>query len=271
MESVLAVTTALGAVGAVVLGLLWWRARTDAASAHAEADQLRSLVKKRVERPNVFSHEVRTPLTLIKGAAELLAEETPGALNEQQREFVATINVNAQQVISLAQDLLAEARIDAQLFELRPEALDIRALVQRTVRDARRLHPTTIRLENQGGPLTLMADRSLLTQALWNLVNNACRHAGQGATVTVSVTRGENEVVVAVADDGDGISEAERERIFEPFALAGSEHSGTGLGLSITGRIIAQHGGRLLVDTLPGRGTTMFLCLPTAREGDSDG
>lgn len=271
MESVLAGTALVGLVCSSVLAVLWWRARRDAVAARAEAELLRSLVKKRVERPNVFSHEVRTPLTLIKGAAELLAEQTPGVLNERQREFVATINVNAQQVINLAQDLLAEARIDAELFELRPEAVDIRALVQRTVRDARRLHPTTIRLDNQGGPLTLLADRQLLTQALWNLVNNACRHAGGDATVTVSVTRGENEVVVSVADDGDGISEAERERIFEPFGVGASEQAGTGLGLSITGRIIAQHGGRLLVDTLPGRGTTMFLCLPTAKEGDADG
>lgn len=238
------------------------RTRRTLQAARAEADQLRTMVKKRVERPNVFSHEVRTPLTLIKGAAELLAEETPGPLNERQREFVTTIAVNAQQVIGLAQDLLVEARIEAQLFELRLEEVDLRALARGTVRDARQLYPTVIGLESHGPPIRLLADRTLLGQALWNLLNNACRHAGEDATVTVAVTLGENEAIVAVSDDGGGMSTAERAGLFDGFTVGDSPTAGTGLGMMITERIITQHGGRLLVDTIPDRGTTIFFTLP---------
>lgn len=258
------------AVGCALLTLAAVRAERRLAAARAEADQLRAMVKKKVERPNVFSHEVRTPLTLIRGAAELLAEETPGPLNDRQREFVATIATNAQQVISLAEDLLTEAKIDAQLFELRLERVDLRDLARDTVRDARRLHHAHVRIDDAGGPLTLLGDRALLTQALWNLVNNACRHARPGTTVTVALASSEGEAIVSVTDEGSGMSAAERDALFEPFASArpadpgAAATGGTGLGMTITERIIAQHGGRVLVDTVPGHGTTVFFTVPLA-------
>lgn len=260
------------AVMAAAAASLWSvRTRRTLAAARGEAEQLREMVKKRVERPNVFSHEVRTPLALVAGAAELLAEETPGPLNDRQREFVRTIVVNARQAIGFAEDMLTEARIDAQLFELHLDEVDLRALVRQTARDARRVHPNPVRLENQGPPLPLMADRTLLGQALWNLVNNACRHAGADASVTLSVTEGESQAILAVTDDGEGMSADERKRLFEPFATGASQRSGTGLGMMITERIVAQHSGRLLVDSAPGGGTTVFVILPLARgEGDHD-
>jgi len=258
---------ALTLVSATLVVLLF-RDRRRLVAAYAETSQVRSLVKERVERPNIFSHEVRTPLTLIRGAAELLAEETPGPLTVRQREFVTTISANAQQVITLAQNMLTEARIDAQLFELTLQEFDLRRLVRETVRDARRVHPSAIRLENAGAPLLVLADRALLGQALWNLVNNACRHAGDGATVTVSATRGEGQAIIAVADDGAGMSDAERAGLFVPFVTE-PDRGGTGLGMMITDRIVAQHGGRLLVDTAPGRGTTVFFTIPL-RERESE-
>ena len=250
------------------LAVLLVRDRRRLAAAQAETRQVRTLVRERVERPNIFSHEVRTPLTLIRGAAELLAEETPGPLTERQREFVSTIAVNAQQVITLAQNMLTEARIDAQLFELSLQEFDLRRLVRETVRDARRVHQSLIRLENTGAPLLVLADRALLGQALWNLVNNACRHAGDDATVTVSASRGEGQAIIAVTDDGSGMSDAERAGLFVPFA-GDPDHGGTSLGMMITDRIVAQHGGRLLVATIPGHGTTVFFTIPL-RDKDAE-
>lgn len=255
--------------GCVILVLWLANLRRELADARSETEHLRELVKKRVERPNVFSHEVRTPLTLIKGAAELLAEETPGPLNDRQREFVGTIATNADQVISLAQDLLTEARLDSPLFDLHLDRLDLRKLVRQTVRDARRVHANPIRLDNTGAPLLLLADRALLGQALWNLLNNACRHAGAGATIAVSVSRGEGQAILAVSDDGAGMTPEERQGLFVPFA-GNAEKGGTGLGMMITERIITQHEGHLLVDTIPGRGTTVFITLPLAERTEPD-
>ncbi|HOB05864.1 MAG TPA: ATP-binding protein [Propionibacteriaceae bacterium] len=249
------------AAGLAGMTALWLRSRSRLVAALAETEQLRDLLKRKVERPNVFSHEVRTPLTLIKGAAELLAEESPGPLNPQQRHFLQTISVNAEQVISLAEDMLVEAKIESQLFELRLERVDLKALVRQTVKDARRLHHSTITMADQPGPVILTADRGLLGQAVWNLVNNACRHAGEAARISVSVTTSEGHAIVSVADDGEGMSATERRSLFDAFSV-GENHQGTGLGMMITERIVAQHRGRMLVDSVEGRGTTVFFTLP---------
>lgn len=259
MDAVLWGASVLFAVLSAALGAVVASLRARLVAARLETERLRAMVKEKVERPNVFSHEIRTPLALIKGAAELLAEETPGPLTGRQREFVSTIMVNAQQVIGLAQDLLTEARIDAQLFELRLERVDLRQLARGVVRDARRVHANQIVLDSSGPPLVLTADGGLLSQAMWNIVNNACRHAGDGASVTLSVSVGEGNAIVAVTDDGGGMSRDERDALFVPFA---GSAAGTGLGMMITERIIAEHRGQLLVDTVPGRGTTIFFTLP---------
>lgn len=269
MEGLWLVVTGVAAVTAAGTGTALVLARRELAAARAEARQLREMVKKRVERPNAFSHEVRTPLTLIKGAAELLAEESPGPLTQMQREFVTTIAVNAQRVIDLAQDLLAKAKIDAQLFELHLESLDLRALARETVREARSIQVTPLRLDSSGPALVLRGDRKLLGQALWNLVNNACRHAQPGTTVTVSVSEAEGQAIVAVSDDGVGMSEDERADLFTPFVSSSGEQ-GTGLGMALTNEIVTQHGGKMLVDTIPERGTTVFITLPL-REPDPGG
>lgn len=260
----------LGVTGLLVLGvlglsLLLVSMRRKLVVARAEAELLRTMVKERVERPNVFSHEVRTPLALILGAVELLAEETPGPLNERQREFVATISSNADRVAGLAEDMLTEAKIDASLFELRMDRVDLRQVIRKIVRDARRVHGRPIVMDGAGPPLLLLGDPELLTQAVWNIVNNACRHAGDNATIRVSVSEDDGQAIVAVSDDGGGMSPKERDQLFVPFA---SSSGGTGLGMSITERIITQHQGRMLIDTIPERGTTVFVVVPLAdREG----
>lgn len=248
-------------LGCVLLGVALLRTRRQLSVARTESAALRSMAKRQAERPNTFSHEVRTPLTLIQGAAELLADQGPGPLNERQREFVTTITDNAARAIGLAQTMLAEAKIDAELFELRLEPVDLRQLVRQTVRDARTVHSVGLRFDDAGAPVTLLGDTDLLRQALWNLVNNACRHSEPNTTVTVSVSRAENQAIVAVSDEGTGMSAEERERAFTPFAsTAGSD--GVGLGLQITERIITEHGGSLLIDTIEGRGSTFFISLP---------
>ncbi|MBW3084282.1 Adaptive-response sensory-kinase SasA [Austwickia sp. TVS 96-490-7B] len=241
----------------------WYLSAQQVTRAREAADEAAEALRARLERPSVFSHEVRTPLALIKGAAELLAEETPGPLNPRQREFVTTITSNAEQVIGMAEDLLTEARMSSRLFRLDRELLDIRSLASDTVRTLRRIHDVPIRLSGQGRPLYIEADRGLLRQALYNVVNNAARHAGPDVTITVEVTEADGQIVVAVSDDGSGMSAKDRETLFTPFAVGSSHRPGTGLGMMITESIVTEHGGRVLVDTVDGHGTTFFLTLPS--------
>lgn len=260
-------TWTLVAAGSVCLLLATLLARSGRRLALIRRDnrQLRSMVAHRMERPNVFSHEVRTPLALIQGAGELLLEETPGPLTGRQREFVETIVDNTAQMSALAENMLAEARVDAQLVELHRSQVEIRSLVRDAVNELRRLTHTPLELQNSGRRIVLAADANLLRQALWNLVNNAVRHAGEGAAVAVQVVESEGCVIISVSDDGTGMSETEREQLFRPFTgdlAAISEGHGTGLGMMVTQRVIAAHGGRVLVDTIAGRGTSVFCTIP---------
>lgn len=230
-----------------------------------EAGRLRALAKERAERVSVLSHELRTPLALVKGAGELLADGAPGPLTDRQRQFLTTITDNTQRMIGMAEDLLTDARLEATLFDIRITRTDLRALVRQTVRELRRVQDTEIRLDNRGAPLLVPVDRQLMRQAIDNLVTNAVRHA-QGEYVEVRVTAGDASVLIAVSDNGTGISPADRARLFAAFQTGSSPSPGTGLGMLITHRIVDLHGGRIFVDTLAGRGTTIYLSLPLPEE-----
>lgn len=248
------------------------RARQALERTRGELDRLRAFHEERTRRPSVLSHELRTPLTVVRGSAELLLDEAAGPLNPDQRRFVQTIAENSNQVIDMASDLLAEASLESDLFNLHLEWTEMRQLVRECVAQLRRVHTAPIRLENHGAPLRIQVDPRLMGQAVTNLVNNAARHAGEGVSILVRVADSEETVSVSVSDDGTGMSEADRALLFTPFATGGSRRPGTGLGMMVTQRIAELHGGRVLVDTISRRGTTIYLTLPrTWREPDRQG
>ena len=230
--------------------------------ARAELAALRAVHEERVRRPGVLFHELRTPLTVVRGAAELLLDGSAGPLNPVQHRFAKTIAENSNQVIEMADDLLAEIRMESELFTLRPRRVEIRGLVRDNVAQMRRFHSANIRLDNHGAPIHVRVDPRLMGQAIANVVNNAARHAGEGVSILVAVADSEDDVTISVSDNGAGMSAEERERLFVPFATGGSVRPGTGLGMMITQKIVELHGGRVLVDTIATRGTTFYLTLP---------
>ena len=242
---------ALAAAVCAVLAVRQWRC---AGRARAELAALRAVHEERVRRPGVLFHELRTPLTVVRGAAELLLDGSAGPLNPVQHRFAKTIAENSNQVIEMADDLLAEI--------LRPRRVEIRGLVRDNVAQMRRFHSANIRLDNHGAPIHVRVDPRLMGQAIANVVNNASRHAGEGVSILVAVADSEDDVTISVSDNGAGMSAEERERLFVPFATGGSVRPGTGLGMMITQKIVELHGGRVLVDTIATRGTTFYLTLP---------
>ena len=224
-----------------------------------------------MRRPNMLSHELRTPLTVVRGAAELLLDESAGPLNPDQKHFGQTIAENSNQVIEMASDLLAEASLESDLFNLHLEWTEMRQLVRECVARLRRVHTASIRMDNHGAPLRMQVDPRLMGQTVTNVVNNAARHAGEGVSILVRVTESEEIVTVSVSDDGTGMTPQDRALLFTPFATGGSRRPGTGLGMMITQRIVELHGGKVLVDTISRKGTTVFLTLPrTWREPDHE-
>ena len=227
--------------------------------------RLREEGKRKSELLSTLSHELHTPLTMIKGAVDLLLEGRPGPMNGAQVTFLQTISQNCERLIRLVEELLAQARAEAGWVEIRPELIDVREPVKKTIRD---IHPLVaqkrqgIRLDYPQVLPRVMADEAWIQQVMTNLICNASKYTSEGGNIFVSVIENQQCVLVSVTDDGAGMSQAERERLFEPFFRGDHTQRGTGLGLTIIKHIIEMHGGKVYVDTTLGRGTTFLFTLP---------
>lgn len=210
------------------------------------------------------SHEIRNPLTMVAASARLLAEaEDP--LSEQQRKFLAVVLQQSDQAISIADDLLVQARIDAGRFSINPTRTDLIRLVREVVEAMRPIanhrHQTLLLDLPQYMP-SIRLDPRAVRQSLSNLLMNAVRHTSEGRTITTRVRDNSSAVVLMVLDDGDGMSKDERRRLFEPFESGNLLGDGTGLGLNITRQLVEAHGGRILIDTRLREGTAIMITLP---------
>jgi signal transduction histidine kinase len=212
-----------------------------------------------------LSHELRTPLTSIVGYLELL---TDGVLSEEQRQFAGAIARNSAHLLNMIDDLLSTARIHSGTLELAIEDLDISSLVVECVDDARpRAAAKQIQLNVEPAEgARASADPTRIRQVVVNLVSNAIKFTPPGGEVSVQVTRESDRVVLEVADNGPGIAAADQARVFERFYRTSSaaETAGTGLGLAIVKAIAEAHGGRALLESRLGDGTTFRVELPSS-------
>jgi signal transduction histidine kinase len=267
-----ALQVGLLATGLATVLIGWWvrslhlRLRTST----REISRLQGLALRRADQVSVLSHEVRTPLALIKGSADLLAEQSPGPLTSTQAKFVDTISSSAEHVIELAEDLLAHARIEAGLFEVHLRQVELRAYLRSVVRELRQVHRhRAIALDAPGPPTRVYLDPQLIHQLVSNLVGNALRHDdGVENEVVVRGHTADGNVILAISDQGRGMSEAERARLFARFSSSAPIGEGTGLGLYISAHIAELHGGRILVDTIAQHGTTMLVAFPAGADKD---
>ncbi|MDE1656478.1 sensor histidine kinase [Actinotignum sanguinis] len=219
----------------------------------------------RAGEPAVVAHEMRTPLTLINGAAELLAEESPGPLTDHQRTFVDTIRENSAQAIDIAENFITNLKLSNSSVQLNLSPVDIRATVGAAARQLAQFSDVPLYVDASGGLLPISADRGLVRQLVWNLIANAARHAGEGATITVRIDEGSGGgALIEVTDNGAGIPDSEREKLFTPFATGTSRRPGSGIGMTVVQQIARIHGGKVMVDSARGRGTAVVVYLPAA-------
>jgi signal transduction histidine kinase len=260
-------------IAACLVGVRQRRARETAAR---EIDRLRGIATRRAEQVSVLSHEIRTPLASIRGAVDLLLEETPGPLTAVQRRFLGTVSDNSIHLNALAEDLLAQARIEAGLFELHLRRVELRSFLRGVVRDLRSVHGDRIVLDTPGAPTRVLLDPHLVAQLVSNLVTNALRHQGSGAQAEAAgqvAVRGhvaDDQVVIAISDTGQGMTEDERAQLFERFRSTAPLGEGTGIGLYISRHIAELHGGGIHVDTIAHHGTTMLVTFPAGTRQASD-
>ncbi len=223
------------------------------------------------------SHELRTPLTSIVGYTGLLLSQAVGLLTGQQETFLQVIKTNADRLVTLINDLLDVSRIESGRLELDIRPLQIESIVQEVADMIKpQCDQKNLELITKIGPgiSSVLGDKNRLTQVVANLASNACRYTPNGGSITLAAASSDGSVRVDVTDTGIGIAPEEQSKIFQRFYrvsnAAAFESHGTGLGLPITKLLVEMHGGRLWVESTPGRGSTFTFVLPApdAQGGD---
>ncbi|MNS53776.1 Non-motile and phage-resistance protein [compost metagenome] len=217
---------------------------------------------------NAVTHELRTPLTSIKGYAEFLEDGIGGELTPEQMGFVHELEVGAQRLERLVDDLLDFARIEAGTFKLKVSDSDLSARIRETacsLDPQARAARLTLAVEVPEEPVTLPMDAERVGQVILNLLSNAIKFTPPGGTITVRTRVEGDSVRCEISDNGIGISSEDLPRLFQRFSQLESgvrSGGGTGLGLSISKTIIEAHGGSIGVNSAVGQGSTFWFSLP---------
>ncbi|MGH3423348.1 MAG: ATP-binding protein [Nocardioidaceae bacterium] len=226
--------------------------------AHARARRDRD----RSDLVATVAHELRSPLTGVKGFTSTLLTKWDRFSDEQRQLMLETVDSDADRLSRLITDLLDAARIDSGRLTLRPGPVDMGALVQRVLDLISAGSGQVVRAVVDEDLPTVWADQDRLVQVVTNLVENALHH-GQGleSVVVRSPASGDDGVTIVVTDQGPGVPEEIRSRIFTRFWKSG-ERGGSGLGLFIVKGIVDSHGGEVVVDDVDGGGARMRVWLP---------
>ncbi|HEU0296973.1 MAG TPA: ATP-binding protein [Anaerolineales bacterium] len=261
--------------------LIQVRESAAAAAANAQlAEELQRAKLAKSEFVAFVAHELKNPMTSIKGYAELLASGAPGQINEMQADFLSTIRSNVERMSTLVSDLNVSAKIEANRLRLDFKPVNIPESVDEVVSAAKRP------VESKGQTLELRlsaqlplawADQFRVSQILTNLVSNAHKYTPEGGHIQIGAEvlpnqwdpNGARQVVhFWVKDNGIGISIEDQAKIFQKFFrsddAAAREEPGTGLGLNITKSLVEMMGGRIWFESEFRKGTTFHFTVPVA-------
>jgi two-component system phosphate regulon sensor histidine kinase PhoR len=217
------------------------------------------------------SHELKTPITIIRGFAETLYDH-PELSREVYKEITEKIVSNCQRMDTLVKNLLTLAAVDERLPRSRLQECDLIDLTEKAIQTILTVHPhAKIEVATTGEPpFFLMADSDLILQAILNLLDNAAKYYKPPAQIKIGIEKHLSEFLVSISDKGIGIPQEDLDRIFERFYAVDKSHSrslgGSGLGLSIVERIIEKHNGKIEVESELGKGTTFYVTLPILEE-----
>jgi len=219
-----------------------------------------------------MSHELRTPLNVIIGFSQLLIDEIPGKLNEEQRQCLDSILNSGQHLLSLINDVLDLSKVEAERMRFKPESLSLSGVINDAVQTVKLMldenrHKIEISMEEKLPQVH--ADERWLKQIFLNLLGNTIKFTPPGGKLGIEVRRENNWCQVSVIDNGIGIKKEDQKMIFEPFwqldSPTAKEKRGTGLGLTVAKQIVEKHGGRIWVESEHGKGSRFTFILPLAK------
>jgi signal transduction histidine kinase len=234
----------------------------------------RELDQTKSEFISIASHELRTPMTSIKGSLDLLLGGFAGEMNDETNELLVIAQSGCERLIRLINDILDLSKIEAGRMQLRKQRMSLLDSVQRSVRTIKSYadgFKVSLKIECPGQPPDVMGDRDRIDQIITNLLGNAVKFSPEEGTVTVAMSCDAKEVTCRVMDSGPGIPQEQAERIFDKFQqLPGQtkKKGGTGLGLAIARALVEEHGGRIWVESEVGRGSQFIFTVPVAADDE---
>ncbi len=216
----------------------------------------------------IAAHDLRNPITSIKGFSELLLNEDIGALTEEQKEFITIIYDTCHDMLTLLNDLLDISVIESGKLELRLKAGPLKQLIEERIRINEIIagkKGIMIHARLSEVPEAIF-DSDRIGQAVDNLVSNAIKFSSPGSKIIVILDRKGNAAKVSIQDEGPGISSEDQSRLFGEFQKLGNQPTGgeksTGLGLAIVKKIIEAHGGSVGIESQIGKGSTFSFTIP---------
>jgi len=238
----------------------------------AEArDEAVAANKSKSEFVSIVSHELKLPMTSIKGYSDLMLSGATGQLNENQTNFLGTIRNNVNRMATLVSDLADISRIESGNLRLEPREVPVWDVIDEVVT----LTHTQVTNKNQTVAVDIpqelpkaWCDRNRLAQILTNLVSNANKYTQEGGAIVVHATLEENMIQIKVEDNGLGMTPEDQEKLFSKFFRSADEKireaPGTGLGLSITKNLIELQGGKVWFESEFRKGTSFFFTVPVS-------
>lgn len=236
--------------------------------------ELQEEINKRVEFTRALVHELKTPITPVITASELLAEEIK---EEPALSLVQSINKGAYNLNQRIDELLDLARGEIGMLSLNVGTVDPIQLLREIVRSTTLVatkNKQTMNLELPESMPSIPGDSDRLRQVILNLVNNALKFTPEGGKITLRARIDEDNLIIEAEDTGPGISEADQPWVFEPYRQLGNaraHHSGLGLGLSLSKMLVELHGGRIWVESQLGKGSKFSFSIPIKATEQTEG
>lgn len=239
--------------------------------------QLRKLDEAKDEFISMASHQLRTPLTSIKGYIDMMLEGDAGKITPAQRKFLTEAFMSSERMVHLINDFLSMSRLQTGKFIIEKRPTNLGKLVEQEIE--------SLKVNASGRELSfslsigksipqLMLDEAKVRQVVMNFADNALYYSPAGSVIKVSLAREGDDVVLKIVDKGIGVPQAEQSRLFSKFFRAANARKqrpdGTGVGLYLAKRVVTEHGGQIIFDSTEGKGSTFGFRLPLKRLGVDD-
>ncbi|MDO8682447.1 MAG: ATP-binding protein [Armatimonadota bacterium] len=236
------------------------------------------LGRAKAEFVSTVGHELKTPLTSLKGSIGLALGQAAGAVEPKVRELLGIAENNLNRLIRLVDDMMDIANIENGRMGLRLEPVSLYECAVEAVKEMQNVaaeKPVSLAVRLVGAPQAVVADPDRMEQVITNLLSNAIRFSPVNSEVIVTIRRLHGHVRVSVQDFGTGIPGKDLKRIFDKFYQVGGpahrKDGGSGLGLAISKAIVEQHGGRIYARSIVGQGSSFIFAIPVINEADKVG